>query len=162
MNAYATHLAPLVAAVTFTKGSVLELGCGDYSTTILHAICTIQRRKLISTDYNLEWLLKFKDLETPLHTFVHVLDWNSFDPIDEEWDVVFVDHSPGERRVEDIKRLSSKSKYVLVHDSQEAGYKYDPGFQMYKYKYDYKRYDTWTSILSNIQSLDGLKSILQA
>lgn len=62
-------MAPLVTAVANTKGSVLEFGCGDYSTPLLHAICTAQNRFLLSAESNEAWLRNFLDLATDNHLF---------------------------------------------------------------------------------------------
>lgn len=147
MDAWATHIPMLVNFVCKTKKPVLELGMGDYSTPILHHLC--QDRHLVSTEYKKDWMEKFKDLESPIHKIFHVEDWDSFDINMHSWGVAFVDHSPGERRVADIDRLINIADFVIVHDSQEAGYKYEPSFAKYKYRYDYKRYETYTTVLSN-------------
>jgi hypothetical protein len=56
---YGTHIAPLLTAVLATDGPVLELGCGDFSTPLLHAICAKQNRLLVSTDTDKAWLELF-------------------------------------------------------------------------------------------------------
>lgn len=47
---WGTHQTPLISAVMHTKGPILELGCGDFSTPLLHAICSTNQRMLLSTD----------------------------------------------------------------------------------------------------------------
>jgi len=43
---WGTHQVPLITVVVNTKGPILELGCGDFSTPILHALCTAEKRLL--------------------------------------------------------------------------------------------------------------------
>src|ERR1019366_4837505 len=73
MDPYATHLAPLVACIRHTQGAVIELGCGDYSTPILHHLCP--GRLLVSADSNRAWLGRFADLACDMHILCHVPDW---------------------------------------------------------------------------------------
>ncbi len=40
---YGTHITPLIAAVLETKGNVIEMGMGDYSTPLLHELIKYKR-----------------------------------------------------------------------------------------------------------------------
>jgi predicted SPOUT superfamily RNA methylase MTH1 len=94
------------------------------------------------------------------HEFIYVPvyedDWEK-NPKPELWDnvgnqtwgVVFVDHRPGERRTVDIKRFSNKSDIIVVHDTEYIGYGYESVFSDFKYRFDYKRYNTYTTLVSN-------------
>jgi hypothetical protein len=157
---YGTHMAPLVTAVINTKGPVFEMGCSDYSTPILHAICTAQNRQLLSTDTSKEWLKYFMDMENDTHKLIYVPvyddDWN-LNPKPEKWDeignqlwsVVFIDHRPGERRKVDIKRFKDNAEIIVVHDTEHEGYEYEEILSTFRYRYDYKRYTVYTTIVSN-------------
>jgi hypothetical protein len=147
MDPWATHIPVLVSAVSNTSGAVIELGCGDYSTPVLHLLC--KDRTLISAESDEKWLMQFMDLSSKTHNFFHVNDWANFKQIDQSWDVAFVDHAPGERRKYDIERLRDKTRFVVVHDSEAACYGYESVFATFKHRIDYKRYNTWTSVLSN-------------
>ncbi len=157
---YGTHMAPLVTAVMNTVGPVFEMGCGDFSTPLLHAICTAQNRELLTADTSKDWLKLFTDMETDKHKFVYVPvyedDW-SLNPKPEKWDaignqiwsVVFIDHRPGERRAVDIDRYKNSAEVIVVHDTETMSYNYEPVFSNFKYRYDYKRYDIYTTLVSN-------------
>ena len=147
MDEYGTHLPVLTYFVSKTTGPVLELGSGFFSTPTLNLLC--KDRLLVTADSNKEWIRKFYALKNDNHLFFEVDDWSKFDYIDKQWDVAFVDHAPGERRVVDIERLKKTSKYVLVHDSEERGYGYEPTLSKFKYRYDYKFFRTWTTIVSD-------------
>jgi len=157
---FGTHLTPLITAVLNTKGNVFEMGCGDFSTVNLHQICKIQNRYLLSTDTSKEWLSHFLDLQSDIHEFIYVPvyddDWQKnpkphlWDDIgNQKWGVVFIDHRPGERRRIDISRFSELADIIVVHDTEELGYKYEDVFSEFKYRYDYKRYRQYTTLLSN-------------
>ena len=158
---YGTHMVPLVTAVVNTNGPVLEMGCGDYSTPLLHAICSSQKRILVTTDTDKQWLHLFMDLETDWHQFIYVpvydddknLNpkphiWNTIGN-DHHWSVVLIDHRPGERRKVDIQRLRNNVEIFVVHDTQYHGYKYEPVLATFKYRFVYKRYKTQTTLVSD-------------
>lgn len=140
----------LVNFVNVTDGKILELGMGDYSTPIVHYMCTKNKREIYSYESKPDWFAQFKEFNTDWHRILLVDDWDKV-PIENNgiWSVAFVDHAPGERRIVDIARLREHCHFVIVHDSQEPGYKYEPYFKSYKYRYDYKRYDTETTVISN-------------
>lgn len=143
---YSTHITPLVTAIVNTDGPVLEMGCGDFSTPILHALC--KNRKLITAEHNKDWLDLFIDLESDRHIFKHVKSW---DDIAGNFDVVFIDHAPASRRIIDIERLRKTTKIFVIHDTEkEKFYKYEPLLSSFKFRYDYDRYIKKTTIVSDI------------
>jgi hypothetical protein len=150
MNDYATHLPLLVTVVSRTEGPVLELGCGDYSTPILHSLC--KDRLLISADEKKEWVEKFKKWGTGLHRIELVNDWQKFlaSLKDIQFGIIFVDHAPGERRKDDINFLRGQAKYIVVHDTEEAGYKYEPVLNSFRYRYDYDLLRPHTTVVSDV------------
>jgi hypothetical protein len=86
-----------------------------------------------------------------------VSSWDEAD-IERCWDVAFIDHSPSERRVEEITRLANFVKYLVVHDtgeSYEKYYGYKKIYSLFKYKREWQE-DPGTTVLSNIISLDDL------
>lgn len=158
---YGTHMCPLTVAVVNTVGPILELGSGDYSTPLLHALCAKNKRLLVSTDTDKKWLDLFMDLERSWHTFVYISvyeddyqlnpkphKWDSIGN-DIHWSVVFIDHRPGERRVEDIIRLRKNTDIFVVHDTHEPSYGYEPTLSSFKYRYLYERYFTTTTLVSD-------------
>jgi len=140
-----THSVPLAISCLNTDGPVLELGCGLYSTLLLHTICEKQGRRLHTVDHTLSWLKKFTHLETGLHTFEHIMcgslnvmryefmykfspDWTN--KIDESWDqvgkgeqwrLVFLDQLPLGRRVKDLKRLRCSTDVFVIHNTNMLG-----------------------------------------
>ena len=151
MDAYSTHIHPLINCVINTIGPVIEMGTGDFSTPLLHYICKAQDRILYSYDSDEQWISKFYYMRSKKHILQHVTDWDIL-PYFDLCGVLFVDHAPGKRRVTDIIRAKDIATYVVVHDSEEKGYKYEPAFSLYKYRYDYKIYHPETTILSDLQN----------
>ena len=166
-SSYGTHITPLVTAVMNTKGPVFEMGCGDFSTPLLHSICKAQSRELLSTDTSKEWLEHFRDLECGFHKFVYVPvyedDWE-LNPKHERWDdignqhwsVVFVDHRPGERRRIDVERFKDTAEIIVVHDTETPSYDFEGVFSQFKYRYDYMRYNRYTTLVSNFIDISAL------
>ena len=152
MDPWGTHFPILAACVARTKGPVLELGCGWYSTFMLHLLCSPGKRRLVSLEARREWLEKFKDLRTDSHELHRVEDMDRFTLIDEvDWDVALVDHSPGTRRVREIERLKKRARHIVVHDTEDPSYGYEKILPRFKYRYDYKRLTPWTSVVSDFE-----------
>ena len=133
-NGFATHQLLLYEAVQRTTGPVIEFGCGEGSTVMLHELCKATKRRLISVDNNPEWLGKYRDkYETDWHRFYLVSpegcggkyhDCTHWDPFlktitssDVQWGVVFVDQAPWEARTKTIRAMKSRADFVVLHDS---------------------------------------------
>lgn len=153
---YATHLPVLMQAVRRTKGEVLELGAGLFSTPVLHWMCTIDMRQLTTYDNDprfLNWATRY---DSEYHRVCHVEDWDEAN-IEWPWDVVLVDHSPSERRVTEIRRVANLAKYIVIHDSNGRWgrfYHYDTIFPLFKHQLNFDDVEPSTTVLSNLVSLD--------
>lgn len=115
---WGSHLPGLLLAIGASKGPVLELGVGHFSTPQLHAICGALHRSLVSVDDCPEWAAKFKGYSNPNHAIV-CRNYAEFlrETIDEKWGVAFIDHSPGgANRATAFADLIQHSSYVVVHD----------------------------------------------
>ncbi|MFC1841574.1 hypothetical protein ACFLYA_00715 [Candidatus Dependentiae bacterium] len=149
---WGTHITPLITAVVNTEGPVLEMGCGDFSTPVLHAICSQKKRFLLSAELDLSWMKLFCDLECDFHNFEHVKNVREWENVgkDLHWGVVLIDHSPAEQRVKAIKRLRSQVDIFVVHDTDaSAYYGYGPVLSTFKYRYTYQRYKKTTMLVSD-------------
>lgn len=157
MDCYATHI-PIVAVIaSLTKGPILEMGCGHYSSYMLHEMSRISKRRLVTLDEKADWLDAFKSLAGEFHQLSFVKDWASCSLIDEtRWSMVLVDHAPGERRKEDIARLANNADFLVIHDTEEAGYQYEIVLPSFKYRFDYKAVRPWTTVVSNVIDLEFL------
>jgi len=161
-DGFGSHLVPLLIAVINTDGPVLEMGCGHNSTPALHAVCAIKERYLLTIETDKRWMNQFLYLERPWHRFQYLPVYEddfSVNPkpalwdtvgADLHWGVVFIDHRPGERRKVDIARLKNKADIIVVHDTETASYGYEPVLRTFKYRYDYKLYPPYTTLVSNV------------
>jgi len=174
-----THSVPLAITCMNTTGSVLEMGCGFFSTPLLHAICDKQGRRLHTVDHTEGWLNKFTHMKTNLHTFEHV-KCGSFNVtfyefayrlmpywtkrIDDEWDqigsgehwsVVFLDQLPLSRRVKDLKRLRPSTDIFVIHNTNRMGNwlsEFWPYLRSFKYSYTFPVFPA-TVVCSDIQDV---------
>lgn len=147
-----SHIPILIKVMENSKGSVLELGAGYFSTPVLYWLCKAQNREFVSYENDKEWQKIFGDVVT------YIDNWDKA-PIDKKWGVVFIDHKPAKRRIKDIKRLAKLADYVVVHDAQtshEKQYKYHWAFPLYKYKYMFDKVWPPTLVLSNFKDLKNL------
>jgi len=147
---WGSHLPVLIKAMSLTKGSVLEMGMGLYSTPFLHWVC-YKERILVSYDNNKKFFDLNKQYRNSLHE-VHLIDDWSKANIEKPWDVALIDHSPSYRRLEDIKRLAPFVKYMVVHDTQRGLRFCDwrKVWPLFKYRYDYTQVSPYTSVVSNL------------
>lgn len=138
-NTYATHQPVLYKIATMTSGPIVEFGCGEGSTDMLHEICKATGRKLVSIDHDEGWLTRYSkkfigdgyyEDNSGWHQFILVPrhegnteleDWILFldespELATENFELCFVDQSPGMARTETILRLKDRVKYIILHD----------------------------------------------
>lgn len=156
--AYMSHFPVLAAVVANSTGPVLELGCGDGSTPMLHEMCRPTKRPLLTVEHDAGWLNKFHArLATPWHRFelISSLGWASrLFQAEADWGVVFVDHGNGNQRVDSLLQFSGVPYpvWVVVHDAGPGGinhYHLGPGVQAYRYCWAWSDYWPHTIVLSN-------------
>lgn len=119
VRAWSSHLPVLLAAVASSDGPVLELGVGHFSTPELHALCGALGKELVSVEDSLEWFTPFaKKYSAPGHQFLNV-DYSRahLDLADQNWGVVFIDHSPGgANRANAFSAFRDIAQFIVVHD----------------------------------------------
>ena len=147
----ATHLPVLLAAVAQTKGPVLELGSGFYSTPVLHSVLVPAKRTLLTIECNevdvqdgIDFFEMFKHLEGEYHKVRYEKNWTNLYVISYLrmflWDVVLVDTAPAESRVDLIKNLKGNAKFIICHDAEEwhdHEYHYSDVIPLFKHCYRY-------------------------
>jgi hypothetical protein len=153
---YGTHLVPLIAAVMATKGDVLELGMGDFSTPMLHELLKRTDRLLVSIENDKEWFKNFSDLGNDKH-FLYNSKYNIV-ITNLNFSVVLVDNAPAEDRINAIQHYMNDTEIFVVHDTDKMDYYgYTEAFKQFKYTKTYERYKKSTTLLSN--SIDVTKII---
>lgn len=155
-DSYSTHLVPSITAaiqsgLLWPESSILELGCGHYSTPLLSSIAKIQGRKLELITSDAEWAKLFQNDPDQLQLIDFPM-WKEF-VFPGQYGVVLIDH---EELVIDrfahLFQLNEKAKVVVFHDANridEMGVSWDFIRALYRYVYFYDRYLPKTAILSN-------------
>lgn len=146
---FGSHIPALLPVVLHTQGPILEIGCGDSSTTLLHAICAPSQRLLVTAEQNFELMNQFLDLQRIWHQFIHVntpSDWACVEN-DRHWSVVFIDCLPTEKYIGNIERLKKNTDIFVIHSDNTL----QPQIlRSFKYQLVYKRYSPWTIIMSDV------------
>lgn len=150
---------------TIKKGDVLEYGMGWNSTPIMHLICGMQGRKLLSVETELKWFNLFLDRRSEDHELLHLTEqelckWdNPF--LNKKYSVAFIDGAPPEARKVLIEKIKDNVDYFVVHDTEEyarsfsyPGFSYQWDFSMFKHVYHLQQGDPVTSLLSNLEEID--------
>ena len=157
LKAYSSHQPVLIHVLnTINKGPVLEYGTGFNSTPLLHVICALQNRNLLSLDNEEEWLNKFTHYKTKLHQVELMKDISEFKNESKKISIAFIDG--GLPRQPFIELLKDVADYIIVHDTEgyiegkKDCYKYD--FSGFKHVYHYKNAMPMTSLLSNLKKID--------
>ena len=165
IDQFATHVPYLAAAAALVsvredEPRIIELGAGEYSTPMLHAIVAACGGGLLTLDNSDKWLADYADLAKHFHELRVVSDWAGVSEIDEPWDLAFVDHAPAERRWRDVVRLAKSAAIVVVHDTEPfTAYGFDQARPEFRYVETCKRWRTWTSICSNEIDVTGFGAI---
>ena len=107
MNPFATHIPALLACLDHTSGPVLELGSSWFRTPIVSAFATDRLVRTIET--NPEWYIRvsglgiYQPITRHRHQFLIVPDYNDASILDQDLDVVILDHEPPPRRGRSVR-----------------------------------------------------------
>lgn len=159
---YGSHLPVLSKIVEVTKGPILELGMGLYSTPYLHWTCFPTKRELTSYDNNERWIRYFRDSRRDFHKIELITDWDTLE-INTFWDIALIDHAPNARRSVEAKRLANNAKYIILHDTEPEHdhlYGYSDIYHLFQYRCNYTKASPNTTVLSNFVNLKKLKDEL--
>lgn len=146
LKAYSTHMPMLIRAVEMADGPVVEVGAGIASTPLLHWLCKILERKLITYENDPEFYGIAKQFQSKNHKIRLVKSWEEMDFVT-HYGVVLIDHAPAERRGRDAIRFSAD--YIVCHDSERPDlYGYDL-LDRFKYRFDYMDVVPFTTVVSD-------------
>lgn len=152
-KARSTHNAMLIKAVLISEGSVVEVGAGFTSTPLLHWLCKMTDKDLITYENNQEYFEFAKQFQSRHHRIRLAKDWDDMD-FETRRGVVFIDHAPAERRIVDILKFKDIADYIVVHDTErEDAYGYNKVWPYFKYRFDWKECKPYTTVVSNFKSL---------
>jgi hypothetical protein len=144
MDLVATHQRLLLASCLRTQGPILELGCGWYSTPLLHEIARAQQRKVYTVDNNWDWLAEYQKFDTEYHEIILIGWWGELLKKVKEgyFGVVFCDQGQPAEREYAIRELVSKADVFVLHDTEEGfAYGYDRllGYSRYNDQKDFDK-----------------------
>lgn len=158
---WGSHIPILARIMMISRGPVLELGTGIYSTPLLHYFCHEQKRSLFSYDDGQAWADNHKYWKSNLHTVDYTDNWDTC-PIEKyHWGVVLIDHQ-AERRSIDAIRAARYADFVVLHDTNgrfEIEYHYEKVYPFYKYRYTYNKLMNHTDVVSNFIPVHNLWTI---
>lgn len=154
---YGSHMPVLLQALLRTRGDILEMGAGIFSTPMIHAFTVAQRRNALTLENYPRWQRWFSIYENQYHKVKFINSWNDAE-VEKPWDVVLVDQTPDHERHLAIKKLSKLARYIVIHDANLGGnadrqYKYSKVFPLFKYRFDYRDSEPNTTVLSNLVDL---------
>ena len=159
---YGTHLSCLISIMEKTKGDVLELGMGIFSTPYLHYKCMLTNRKLVSYENCKPWMDFFiKYSYANANHEINFVEKYEDAKIEKQWDLVLVDQTPDDSRKETVKRLANLAKYIVIHDSNNDKksrrvYQYHEIYPLFKYKRVWDKDSNHATVLSNFMELGDL------
>jgi hypothetical protein len=142
-------------AVMATKGSILELGSGIYSTPLLHWMVIGQRRKIWTVENDPEYFYFAKAFRSRYQRISLIEDWKDF-KTDSYWSVALVDNLDGDRflRAKSARYLKNKVDFILLHDAEAPEqYGYDELYKEFKYKKVWTYATPYTAVISNFKEI---------
>lgn len=151
---YTTHMGVLIRVLSASKGTVIECGGGPFSTPLLHWMCKMMGRSLITYEHDPDYYAFERTFQSPKHSIRFVEDWDKIE-IPAHVGVVFIDHHPPARRMIETERFKDVADYVVIHDSERVALEYyrPEVYAMFKNRYDWKDCKPWTTVLSNLKDL---------
>lgn len=162
-SAAPSHSPLLTRVFDISEGDVLEVGTGYFSTLLLHWLAHIYKRNVYSYENDPQWYKRALKAGSLLHKVYKVSSWDelpaTFSPSGKRWGIVFIDHSPVERRVIEIERFADKADYIVIHDTepeQDPRYQYSKIWSKFKYIYHGNKVSPWTSVVSNFKNLNNI------
>lgn len=155
-KSWSTHMPMLLKVLLMSTGDVVEVGGGVFSTPLLHWLCKIQNRKLITYEDEPEFYRFTREFQSQTHSVRLIKNWDEMD-FKTHRGVVFIDHHPEHRRGLDAIRFKDSADFIVMHDTERPEkYNYAGVWEHFKYV----RHDTgckpWTSVVSNKFDLSKL------
>ena len=145
LDPYATHLEALVNAALESKGNILELGCGNYSTPILSAVARHRGDNLFVKSSSPEWALQFTDFAE-----VELVVWGSWVPSG-RYGMIFLDNEQLTfHRIQWLPELAKHCDTIVMHDSDAAMQHahYPEMVSGFKKIVTYSKHRPWTVVMT--------------
>jgi hypothetical protein len=166
-----SHLAPLMRLINATDGPIVEFGAGFVSTPLFVGAASY-KRSAVSVEADEGFRAFFHSIY-----FNFAGGWSCLPPKlvprgdalggpvmathprdygvgASKWAVAFVDSRPSTARKHLIHRLRTQAKYIVVHDTEperEPIYQYQGVLDTFEYRWDFKGYSPYTTVVSIFQ-----------
>jgi len=166
LQPWASHQPVLIHTLnTIKEGDVLEYGMGWNSSPIMHLICAMQGRKLLSVETDEKWFNKFLDYRNESHELLRLpaVDLGRWDHelFKRKYSIAFIDGCTDISRQKFIEALTDNVDYFVVHDTEEAaknfrypGFSYQWDFSGFKHVYHLQKGGPASSLLSNLDIIN--------
>jgi len=152
---YTTFIPLLLRVMAITKGKVVELGGGLYSTPLLHWMCKEQHRRVRTYERDPQYYELCRRFVSPTHEVIKVEDWST-QRIPGKFSVVLVDHDGFKDDTRAMSALSLKDRveFIILHDTNHPEYYgYKKIYPQFKYRYTWKEEKPWTTVVSNLREM---------
>jgi hypothetical protein len=111
-----SYVPVLAACMSVTGGPVLEMGAGAYSTPLLHWLCNVQGKRLLTIEFDAGWLDFLSAYRDSWHELIACQRPQDHPRLADPWGLAFVDGRATERGPA-LARLHHVP-LVVVHDSE--------------------------------------------
>jgi predicted O-methyltransferase YrrM len=166
-NDYSTHVPVLIGLAKIREiKTVLELGCGHYSTlTFLHRAAFPHLERLQSVENDTSWAETITEVAKQDQRWTLTLvDGEIADSIQtldlEAFDLILIDDSKtAMRRASTIRAISARDPQralIVIHDFEVEDYRH--AASGFKHKYAFKAFNPWTGLVCN-HSARSVKSL---
>ncbi len=118
---WGSHLPALMACTAVCGGSVLEIGCGHFSTPCLHSLCAVLGIPLVTTEFEDIWREQFLSYASPTHQVLKQTDALLAKLATRQWGLVLVDDQP-DTRIDRLNMFFGSARFVLFHDANFPGF----------------------------------------
>ena len=158
-DSYGSHLPALLRVVSATHGPILEFGCGYWSTPILHEVCQVLGRELVSLDTDPRFVEEFEHLRSngsAPHTIELLSGWSLPESLAaRRWAVVLIDCAPADARLPLLGLIRPRADFLVCHDTQPAVERkyWDTALSTFAYRRDFHPSigsHPWTSVVSDV------------
>jgi len=168
VNDYATHIPILVGLASIREiRSVLEFGCGHYSTlTFLDHSAFPQLEKLESIENDISWAEAIQQATDDRRWTLNLINGeiaSSVADLDlEKFDLILIDDSKTSAQrsatIRAVARKQPQHPWILIHDYEVNEYRM--AAKGFKYRYAFKIYNPATGLVSN-KPFRGAKSLVR-
>jgi hypothetical protein len=120
-NGFATHQPVLEKILLMIDKPILELGCGEGSTELIHYYGKEKKLPILTVESEKSWMEKYIHMKNESHEFMcieNLNEWADYFKSDQRtWGLVFIDQGEWISRQNCLNVLKNKTDYLILHDS---------------------------------------------